>query len=79
MRVPTPSGSGSKATTTPSRLQATAIVGGALIGFLVMKTPEAYSRLEKVTDAACCRGDLSVQDVALVRQLLATAPHTSSL
>lgn len=77
MRAPTPSGSGSKATTTPRHLQATAIVGGALIGFLVMKTREARRQLETVTNTACLDGDLSAQDAALVRQLLAASPRTT--
>ena len=74
MRAPNPSSSASKATTTPRHLQATAIVGGALIGFLVMKTSEARTQLESVTDMACRLGDLSTQDVAIVRQILATHP-----
>ncbi len=78
MQASTPSSSGSKATTTPRHLQATAVVGGALIGYLVMKTQEAHTQLEKVTDAACSTGDLSAHDAALVRQLLATTPPTSS-
>jgi len=76
MRVPTPSGSGSKATTSPRHLQAVATVGGALIGFLVMKTPAAREQLESVASAACQQGDLSAQDAAMVRQLLATHPRT---
>ncbi|MHC6223501.1 hypothetical protein ACYU03_01710 [Pseudomonas sp. X10] len=77
MQAPSPSGSGSKATTTPRHLQATAIVGGALIGFLVMKTPEARTQLESVTDMACRLGDLSAHDAAIVRQLLAAHPRTT--
>lgn len=77
MHAPNPSSSGSKATTTPRHLQATAIVGGALIGFLVTKTPEARTQLENVTDMACRLGDLSAQDTAIVRQLLAQHPHTA--
>ncbi|MNJ69059.1 hypothetical protein D3C77_653650 [compost metagenome] len=74
MQVQPPSSSGLKATTTPRHLQATAIVGGALIGFLVMKTPEARSRLESLTEQARRLGELSANDIAVVRQLLAT--HT---
>jgi hypothetical protein len=76
LKASTPSSSGSKATTTPSHLQATALVGGALIGFLVMKTREARSQLENVTKAASQQGDLSAQDAALVNQLLAATPCT---
>lgn len=77
MQASTPSSSGSKATTTPRHLQATAIVGGALIGFLVMKTREARSQLENVTHTARLQGDLSAQDAALVHQLLATSPRAN--
>lgn len=79
MQASTPSSSGSKATTTPRHLQATAVVGGALIGFLVMKTREARSQLERVTDAACLQGDLSDQDAALVHQLLAATPRLTQI
>lgn len=79
MQISTPSSSGSKATTTPRHLQATALVGGALIGFLVMKTGEARSQLESVAKAACQQGDLSAQDAALVRQLLAATPRATSI
>lgn len=78
MQVLNPSSSVLKATTTPRHLQATAIVGGALIGFLVTKTPEARTQLESVTDTACRLGDLTVQDAAIVRQLLAQHPRTAS-
>lgn len=71
MRAQPPSSSGAKATTTPRHLQATAIVGGALIGFLVMKTSEARSRLEHVTEQARQLGDLSANDIAVVSKLLA--------
>ena len=77
MKASTPSSSGSKPTTTPRHLQATAIVGGALVGFLVMKTREARSQLETVTNTACQRGDLSAQDADLVHQLLAASPRTN--
>lgn len=75
MRTLNPSSSGTKATTTPRHLQATAIVGGALIGFLVTKTPEARYQLENVTDMACRLGDLTFQDTAIVRELLALHPQ----
>lgn len=75
MRSPTPSSSGSKATTTPRRLQATAIVGSALIGFLVAKSPEARTRLETITDQA--RHELAPDEVALVDRLLAAHPTFS--
>lgn len=76
MRSLTPSSSGSKATTTPRRLQATAIVGGALIGFLVAKSPEARTRLEIITDQA--RHELAPEEIAIVDQLLAAHPTFST-
>lgn len=69
MRLPTPSGSGSKATTTPRRLQVTAIVGGALIGFLIAKSPEARTRLETITNQA--RHELAPEEIEIVDRLLA--------
>lgn len=66
------SSSDSKATTTPRHLQATAIVGGALIGFLVMKTPEARAHLERLASQA----DLTESDAAVVAAHLANPPHT---
>lgn len=77
MQLPTPSSSGSKATTTPRRLQATAIVGGALIGFLVAKSPEARTRLETITDQT--RHELAPDDLAVVDQLLATHSTFSTI
>lgn len=76
MQAPIPSSSGSKATTTPRHLQAIAIVGAALIGFLVTKKPAARTQLESVTDMAYRQGELTVQDAAIVRQLLAQHPRT---
>ncbi|KAB0566579.1 hypothetical protein C9383_15805 [Pseudomonas palleroniana] len=70
MQAPTPNGSGLKATTTSPQLQAVALVGGALIGFLVMKTPEARSELESVTARSV--SDLSAQDARIIQELLAT-------
>lgn len=77
MQAQPPSSSGSKATTTPRHLQATAIVGGALIGFLVMKTPEARSRLESLTEQARRLDELSANDIAVVSQLLAAHSRLS--
>ncbi|MDC0686181.1 hypothetical protein POF53_01135 [Mitsuaria sp. RG] len=42
-----------------------------------MKTREARSQLENVTNTACLQGDLSTQDAALVHQLLAASPRTN--
>lgn len=76
MRAPTPSSSGSKATTTPRRLQATAIVGAALIGFLVGKSPEARTRLETIADQA--RQELAPDEIDIIDQLLAAHPTFST-
>lgn len=77
MRAPNPSSSVLQATTTPRHLEATATVGGALIGFIVTKTPEARDHLESLTDAAYRLGDLTAQDTAIVRQLLAAHTHNA--
>ncbi len=74
MQAPHPNGSTPKATTAPRHLLATAMVGSALIGFLVMKTPEARTHLQSVTDLAHRLGDLSDGDADVVAQLLATRP-----
>lgn len=74
MQAQHPSSSGSKATTTPRHLQATAKVGGALIGFLVMKTGTARAQLEDITAEACRQGDISAHDAAMVHRLLASHP-----
>lgn len=77
MRAFTPSSSASKANTTPHRLQARAIVGGALIGFLVMKSEEARSQLVSVTKTASLQGALSMQDAAIVQQVLMMPARTT--
>ncbi|AYZ82759.1 hypothetical protein [Pseudomonas aeruginosa] len=66
-----PSGSTAKATTAPRHLVATAIVGGALVAFLVMKTDAARARLQSVAALAYSLGELTDQDVSVVAQLLA--------
>ncbi|MGF6490538.1 hypothetical protein [Pseudomonas frederiksbergensis] len=85
MQAQHPSSSEAKATTeprqlarrafTPSRRQlATAVVGAALIGYLVHKTPDARIHLEDVAGFARTMGDLTEQDVAVVADLLAKDP-----
>ena len=55
----------------PRPLLATAVIGAALIGYLVHKTPDARLRLESLADMAQTLGDLSERDAAVVAQLLA--------
>jgi hypothetical protein len=50
---------------------AVAVIGAALIGYLVHKTPEARERLESLADMAQALGDLSDRDAAVVAELLA--------
>lgn len=81
MQAQHPSSSEHKAITTPSparstfkptrRLLATAVIGAALIGYLVHKTPDARQRLENLAEIAQTQGDLSDRDAAVVAQLLA--------
>lgn len=80
MQAQHPSGSGTKATTAPRRLLATAIVGQALIGYQVQKTPAARARLESLADMAKRLGDLTEADAAVVAELLAKpAPRPVAL
>lgn len=72
MQVQTHSSSGTKATTPARHLVATAIIGAAVIGYLVQKTPESRTRLESLSQMASTLGDLSETDVAVINQLLAT-------
>jgi hypothetical protein len=72
MQAQNPSSSGTKATTPARHLVATAIIGAAVIGYLVHKTPEARTRLESLSQMASTLGDLSETDVAVISQLLAT-------
>lgn len=65
------SSSGTKATTPARHLVATAIIGAAVIGFLVHKTPESRIRLERLSQMASTLGELSEADKAVITQLLA--------
>lgn len=86
MQAQHPSSSTNKATTQsdrgsrpvkPSRsLLATAMIGAALIAYLVHKTLDARQRLESLTEKALTIGDLSAHDAAFVDELLAK-PTTS--
>lgn len=71
------SSSGNKAITAtlrpfnPSRRQiATAVVGAALIGYLVHKSQDARGNLKDMANYAQTMGDLSEKDVAIVASLL---------
>jgi cytochrome c553 len=68
------SSSGVKATTPARHLVATAIIGAAMIGYLVHKTTDARLRLEGLTTMAQNLGELSASDLAVVAQLLAKQP-----
>ena len=65
------SSSEAKATTPARHLVATAIIGAAIIGYLVHKSPEARVRLESLSSMAQTLGELSERDAAVVAQLLA--------
>lgn len=65
------SSSEAKATTPARHLVATAIIGAAMIGYLVHKSPEARVRLESLSSMAQTLGELSDRDAAVVAQLLA--------
>lgn len=81
MQAQHPSSSGSKAITPPGQrsstfmpprpLLATAMIGAALIGYLVHKTPDARQRLECLAEMAQTLGDLSDRDADVVARLLA--------
>lgn len=72
------SSSGVKATTPARHLVATAIIGAAMIGYLVHKTPDARIRLESLTTMAQNLGELSASDLAVIAQLLAKQPAEQS-
>ncbi len=65
------SSSGTKATTPARHLVATAIIGAAVIGYLIHKTPESRTRLESLSQMASTLGELSETDAAVIAQLLA--------
>ena len=71
MKVINQSSSAVKATTPARHLVATAIIGAAVVGYLVHKTPEARVRLESLSSMAQILGELSEGDAAVVAQLLA--------
>jgi len=67
----TPPASGSSTFKPPRPLLATAVIGAALIGYLVHKTPDNRQRLESLVEMAHTLGDLSDRDAAIVAELLA--------
>lgn len=71
MQAQNPSSSSAKATTPARHLVATAIIGAAVIGYLVHKTPESRTRLESLSQMASTLGDLSDTDAAVISQVLA--------
>ena len=71
MNVTSQSRSEVKATIPARHLVATALIGAAVIGYLVHKTPEARVHLERLSSMAQTLGELSERDAALVAQLLA--------
>lgn len=68
----TPPEKGGSSIFKPSRpLLATAVIGTALIGYLVHKTPDARLHLECLVSIAHTLGDLTERDAAVVAELLA--------
>ena len=57
---------------------ATAIIGAAMIGYLVHKSPEARVRLESLSTMAQTLGELSERDAAVVAQILARTIATGA-
>ena len=78
MKVTNQSSSEAKATTPARHLVATAIIGAAVIGYLVHKSPEARVRLESLSSMAQTLGELSERDAAVVAQLLAKSIATGT-
>lgn len=69
------SSSGTKATIPARHLVVTAIIGAAVIGHLVHKTPESRTRPESLSEMVRTLGELSERDAAVV-SLLLDAPAT---
>ena len=65
---------GLKATTPARHLLATAIIGAALIGYQVQRTPDARMRLESLATMAHSLGELTDSDAAVIHRLLAAPP-----
>lgn len=78
MKVKNQSSSEMKANTPARHLVATAIIGAAMIGYLVHKSPEARVRLESLSTMAQSLGELSERDAAVVAQILARTIATGA-
>lgn len=78
MKVKNQSSSEMKANTPARHLVATAIIGAAMIGYLVHKSPEARVRLESLSSMAQTLGELSERDAAVVAQILARTIATGA-
>lgn len=78
MKVKNQSSSEMKANTPARHLVATAIIGAAMIGYLVHKSPEARVRLESLSTMAQTLGELSERDAAVVAQILARTIATGA-
>ena len=78
MKVKNQSSSEMKANTPARHLVATAIIGAAMIGYLVHKSPEAQVRLESLSTMAQTLGELSERDAAVVAQILARTIATGA-
>ncbi|MCH5535171.1 hypothetical protein L6216_13470 [Pseudomonas syringae pv. syringae] len=72
MKTEHPCSSDSKASTPSRNLLTIALIGAALIGYQVHKTPHARGRLESLATQAKTRGDLSASDMRLLTSILAT-------
>lgn len=66
------SSSKSKAITPTGHLMATAMIGAAVIGYVVQKTSEARTRLESLSTLARTQGELTDSDAAVVARLLSS-------
>ncbi len=71
MHTEHPSSSETKAITSSRKLLATAMIGAALIGYQVHKTPDARTRLESMASLAYRMGDISEVEAAIVSKAMA--------
>ncbi|MDF5776550.1 hypothetical protein [Pseudomonas syringae] len=72
MKTEHPSSSDSKASTPSRNLLIVAMIGTALIGYQIHKTPDARGRLVGLASLAQIRGDLTTSDLHVLAQILAT-------
>lgn len=71
MQAQNQSSSEAKAITSATRLGAVAVIGAALIGYQIHKTPDARARLESLASLASRLGVISNVDATVVATLLA--------